>query len=513
VFRELRFLVSYDPIVDKHPIHLPCSASVPPVDLPAVIGGKYRPREILGVGATGTVYSVEHTFTGELLALKVMRAHLGASPDAIARFKREARAAAKIRSPHFVRIFDADVAAELGGAPYLVMDLLEGIDLEQLSGEQPVEPETVVDWLGQIALPLDKAHRIGIVHRDLKPENLFLTRRDDGSPLIKILDFGIAKIAAESPSTTQSGQIFGTPFYMAPEQARGDPTHIGPATDLYALGLIAYKLLTGAHYRNQTSLSVMLSEIQNAPLRAPSECGHAFGPDFDQWFLRACQPDPAQRFATAAEQIDALAHALGVSVDADADAMLGPSSSVRRQRLLTLDSRSKKPEASPDAIATLRARPAERDAAGAARGATMFASSSVSKTTAGAHARTKRRRLVLLAFSALVCLPLVVLVVSRGRLPPTQAAAAWPSASANEPAVASGVANAPSTLNVPSVRPVTSASVPPTLTTQSFKRTASVLPVQAPMEQVRTPGRTSPARTGAPRSKVLADDDPLSDQQ
>jgi eukaryotic-like serine/threonine-protein kinase len=495
------------PIIDKHPIYLPCSELVLPVGLPAVIGGKYRPRDVLGAGATGTVYSVEHTVTGELLALKVMRAHVGASPDAIARFKREARAAAKIRSQHVVRIFDADVAAELGGAPYLVMDLLEGIDLEQLSGEQPVEPAAVVEWLRQIAPPLDKAHRIGIVHRDLKPENLFLTRLDDGSPLIKILDFGIAKIAADSPSTTQSGQIFGTPLYMAPEQALGDPTRVGPAADLYALGLIAYKLLTGAHYRTQTSLSVLLREIQNVTLRSPSESGHPFGPQFDEWFLRACQPDPAQRFATAGEQIEALALALGVPVDVEA--MMGPSSSVRRRELLALDSRSSQPGSSFDAIITLPATPATKNAAAAAKGAGMSTSSSVSETTPGARARGKGRRLALVAFSLLVGVPLVLLAVSRARPPRTPTLVVWPSASASEPAIASAAPNV--TPPAPTVSPP---SVPQVFAVQAPKRTTPVLPVQAQMEPVRTPPmRTSPLRAGAPRSKALVDDDPLSDQQ
>ncbi len=262
------------------------------MSLPEIIGGKYRPSRILGSGSTGTVYSVEHTFTGELLALKVMTSHLGGSPEAVARFKREALVVSKIRSQHVVRIFDADVAPELNGAPYLVMDLLEGVDLEQLSEDKPVAPEVVVDWLRQVADPLDKAHRIGIIHRDLKPENLFLTRDQQGTPLIKILDFGIARITSESMSiqTTQWGQLLGTPLYMAPEQARGDPTQIGPATDLYALGLIAYKLLAGTSYRTGATLTVMLEDIIRGPLRAPSEVGPEFTPEFDIWFLRACHP-------------------------------------------------------------------------------------------------------------------------------------------------------------------------------------------------------------------------------
>ena len=249
-----------------------------PTDLPALIGGKYRPLAVIGEGAMGIVYSVEHTLTGEQLALKVMTAHQGATRDAIERFKREARASAKIKSEHVVRIIDADVAPELDRAPYLVMDLLDGADLEKASGDQPVPAPVVLDWLRQIARALDKAHRIGITHRDLKPENLFLTHREDGSPLIKILDFGIAKISAESTGTTQSGQILGTPLYMSPEQARKNAMLIGPPADLYALGLIAYKLLAGLPYWNATSVAGIIGQVLYEPMPPPSHRGCALVP-------------------------------------------------------------------------------------------------------------------------------------------------------------------------------------------------------------------------------------------
>jgi len=280
-------------------------------ELPELIGGKYRPLGIIGEGAMGIVYSVEHILTGEQLALKVMTSHQGASRDAIERFKREARASAKIKSEHVVRISDADVAPELDRAPYLVMDLLEGTDLEKATADQPVHPVTVLEWLRQIARALDKAHRIGIVHRDLKPENLFLTYREDGRPLIKILDFGIAKIAAESTGTTQSGQILGTPLYMSPEQARGDPAHIGPASDLYALGLIAYKLLIGIPYWDATSVAAIIGQVLYETMVPPSTRGSPLGPEFDQWFLRACNRDSSLRYGSAIEQVELLAKAIG----------------------------------------------------------------------------------------------------------------------------------------------------------------------------------------------------------
>jgi len=150
------------------------------------------------------------------------------------------------------------------------------------------------------------------VHRDLKPENIFLTRRDDGSALVKLLDFGIAKMAAEETALTQSNSFLGTPGYMAPEQtdSRGPP--VTSRSDLYALGLISFKLLVGRMYWQAGSLSQLFVQILTDPMPPPSERGSTLGPAFDAWFFRACNRDPAHRFASALEQVEALAAALGL---------------------------------------------------------------------------------------------------------------------------------------------------------------------------------------------------------
>ncbi len=280
-------------------------------ELPPLIGGRYQPLRLIGRGGMGIVYEVEHAHTGERLALKVLVSQSHASGASVDRFKREARASARIKSENVVRVTDADVAPELNGAPYLVMELLEGADLERATGAQAQTPADVVEWLDQIARPLDKAHALGIVHRDLKPENLFLTRRDDGSPLVKILDFGIAKMTAETDAATQSGQMLGTPWYMAPEQAQG--AAITAKTDLFSLGLIAYRLLTGSYYWRGRTLPELINELLYKPMSPPSERGVTLGAAFDAWFSQACDRDAAKRFASAAEQIAALADALGVA--------------------------------------------------------------------------------------------------------------------------------------------------------------------------------------------------------
>jgi serine/threonine protein kinase len=280
-------------------------------ELPRILGGRYRPERVLGRGGMGIVYVVEHVRTGQKLALKLLAMHSNPSPEAIERFKREARTSSKIRSDHVVLVTDADIAPELEGAPFLVMELLEGQNLAQAVGDSPAVPKDVVDWLRQVARGLSKAHELGIVHRDLKPENLFLAQRDDGVPLIKILDFGIAKMVADGVTKTQSGQLMGTPLFMAPEQALGGDEPITLQTDLFALGLIAFRLLTGRSYWRDGRISQLVAQILFEQVAAPSTRGSTLGPDFDKWFVQACHRDPSKRFPGAREMVEALAESLG----------------------------------------------------------------------------------------------------------------------------------------------------------------------------------------------------------
>jgi eukaryotic-like serine/threonine-protein kinase len=279
-------------------------------NLPEIIASRYRPIRLIATGGMGAVYEVEHTRTGEHLALKVLLSSVGSSAEAIERFKREARASARIKSEHVVRVTDADVAPELGGAPFLVMELLDGMDLERVASASPPTPEIVVAWLRQVAQAIDKAHRLGIVHRDLKPENFFLATVENRRSIVKVLDFGIAKMIEEGTGVTGSGQLLGTPRYMAPEQASPN-TRVTPATDRCALGLIAYRFLAGESYY-QGGAMVILGQILHDELQPPSQRISRLGSAFDAWFMKACHRIPEQRFASASEQIEALAEALGL---------------------------------------------------------------------------------------------------------------------------------------------------------------------------------------------------------
>lgn len=281
-----------------------------------MLATRYRIVRELGRGGMGTVFLVEHVHTGQHLALKVLSIAASLSSSSIERFKREARAPARIRSENVVTVTDADVLPELGGMPFLVMELLNGRDLEAevaIRGRLPASE--VVEMLGQAVRALGRSHALGIIHRDLKPENLFLHRRDDGTTSLKILDFGISKTledegGAKAASLTGPGSLIGTPLYMSPEQAT-EGTAITLATDVWSLGLVAVRLLTGEHYWRATTVPALMAQLLRDPLYAPSSRWPWLPPAFDVWFARSCDRDPERRYPSVGLQIDELARAFG----------------------------------------------------------------------------------------------------------------------------------------------------------------------------------------------------------
>ncbi|MBI5534467.1 MAG: protein kinase [Deltaproteobacteria bacterium] len=285
-----------------------------------VFANRYRVVRCIATGGMGTVYEVLHVETERRCALKVMLPHIVASDDMRSRFKREARITANIGSEFIVDVLDAGVDEETK-MPFIVMEFLDGEDLgEALSKAEHFSPKETVTFLYQAALALNKTHAQGIVHRDLKPENLFLTRRDDGSPRIKILDFGISKVVVEAGTRRNDTMSLGTPLYMAPEQFQGS---VSPATDVYALGMIAFTLLVGVAYWHQESKSeqnvfALAGKIVDGPVERPTERARHYGvqlrEEFDPWFKRVSERNPKDRFPTAVDAITALAEALRVSL-------------------------------------------------------------------------------------------------------------------------------------------------------------------------------------------------------
>ncbi|WP_438038204.1 serine/threonine-protein kinase [Sorangium sp. So ce128] len=285
-----------------------------------VFARRYRVERLIAAGAMGAVHEVIHLETERRRALKVMHAHLFQSEQMRARFKQEARIAAKVESEHIVDVFDAGVD-EATGMPFLVMELLRGEELgERIKRAGRLPPAEAVTYLYQTALALDRTHAASIVHRDLKPANLFLSQREDGSVRVKILDFGIAKLVAEGATAAGTTSSLGTPLYMPPEQFHGRARLTG-AADVFALGMMAYTLLVGTSYWDPEASSVdgvfafaMIAVFgpQEPPVQRARSMGVTLPPAFDTWFARATAVNPAARFQRATEAVRALGDVLGV---------------------------------------------------------------------------------------------------------------------------------------------------------------------------------------------------------
>jgi eukaryotic-like serine/threonine-protein kinase len=284
----------------------------------AIFASRYQVVRRIAAGAMGAVYEVIHLETARRRALKVMLPHIVENEELRERFKLEARAAARIESDFIVDVFDAGVD-EATGMPFLVMELLRGEELgKRLKRVKRFEPAEALTYLRHTALALDKTHRASIIHRDLKPGNLFLTEQDDGTSRVKVLDFGIAKLISEGTTSTNATAAIGTPLYMAPEQFRNGK--ISPATDIYALGIIAYTFLVGEGYwapemRENNPISFMLIASgcpqQPASVRAAAK-GIVLPPGFDAWFAQMTALAPAARFPTVMAAVTAFSEMLGM---------------------------------------------------------------------------------------------------------------------------------------------------------------------------------------------------------
>jgi len=278
-------------------------------DAGQIVGGRYRLIRPLGEGGMASVWAAEHLSMGNTVAVKIISPDLLQHDVVVARFHREARAAAKLRSPYVVQLFDHDVDPVVG--PYIAMELLEGESLADRMDREPILPKADVGRiLWQVCKGLGKAHAAGIVHRDLKPENIFLTVDDDGEETAKILDFGVAK--ADSPlgmtgdRKTAAGTLLGTLNYMSPEQAQG--REVNHLSDLWALGVIAFEALVGRRPFDDEAPGMVVMQICAHPIPVPSAINPSVPPGFDEWFAKACSRDPAQRFQTARELAETLAH-------------------------------------------------------------------------------------------------------------------------------------------------------------------------------------------------------------
>jgi tetratricopeptide (TPR) repeat protein len=262
---------------------------------------RYRDPEHVAQGGMGEVFCAQDTVLGRTVAIKMLAERYSANEAVRGRFTREALAAARLSGePNTVTIFDVGEHEE---RPFIVMEYLRGGSLEdRLRAEGAQQPARALEWLEQAAAALDAAHAHGVVHRDVKPGNLLLT--SEGS--VRVADFGVAS-AAGLDSLTVTGTVLGTAGYLAPEQARGEPTT--PASDLYALGVVAFELLTGRRPFEADSPTAEAAAHVHAEIPSISEFGD-FPAEVDAVFQRALAKHPAQRYRSAAEFVGALREAL-----------------------------------------------------------------------------------------------------------------------------------------------------------------------------------------------------------
>jgi eukaryotic-like serine/threonine-protein kinase len=268
-----------------------------------VLAGKYRVDKILGVGGMGMVVAATHLELDQRVALKFMLPSMHESQETPARFLREARAAGRLNSDHVCRVID--VGRFDGGTPYIVMEYLQGEDLGAMLRRRG--PQRVSDAVGYILQAIEgiaEAHANGIIHRDLKPDNLFLHKRNDGATIVKVLDFGISKAKAAGLST-KTGDIFGSPTYMAPEQMESSRS-VDHRADVWSLGIVLYQLVVGKPPFQAESLPLLCMSVVNDEPKLMSEIRGDLPDGFEAVVMKCLRKEPTERYADVGE----LAHAL-----------------------------------------------------------------------------------------------------------------------------------------------------------------------------------------------------------
>jgi serine/threonine protein kinase len=273
--------------------------------------GGYQILDLISVGGMGRVYRAEQRALGRTVAVKVIHPHLLADENSIVRFMTEARAASQLNHPNSVSVIDFGKTQD--GQPYLVMEFLRGKDLARVSYEQgPLPFKRIVDVLQQVLRALSEAHDLEIVHRDLKPENIILEPLRRGGDFVKVVDFGLAKLKADTttPNVTMPGIVCGTPDYMAPEQGRGDP--IDGRSDLYGVGVVLFQLLTGRlPFESENPTQVVLMHL-SAPVPDPNELApeRAIPEPLVRVVQKALEKNAGDRYQDALEFADALEAAM-----------------------------------------------------------------------------------------------------------------------------------------------------------------------------------------------------------
>jgi serine/threonine protein kinase len=290
----------------------PASGSFPQAAHPAalvgtVLDGRYRIIKLIGEGGMGEVYSAEHVHIDKKFAIKLLKTEIVSNAEAVTRFRQEARSSSSIGHRNIIGIDDFGQLAD--GRIYMCMELLNGAALNDMI-QQPMSADRLLNILIQTGHGLAAAHAKGIVHRDMKPENIFVTIGPQNEDVPKILDFGIAKVAGNEGANnlTRTGTIFGTPFYMAPEQALGNP--VDARTDIYAMGVIMYECFAGSlPFQGESFMGILTQHITAEPepvVQRAQKAGRQLPIGLAEIITRCMQKNPAQRFGSMDELVNAL---------------------------------------------------------------------------------------------------------------------------------------------------------------------------------------------------------------
>jgi serine/threonine-protein kinase len=288
------------------------SAAEPDPWLGREVDGRYRVLDCLGSGGMGVVYRVEHLRLGKIAAMKVLSPDTARNREMVQRFRREAQAVSRLNHPNIVQTFDF---GQWDGALYLIMEHVKGENLQVVLLREGALPfPRAARLFAQVCSALTEAHDAGVIHRDLKPENLMVVRRRDGTEHVKVLDFGLAKLREREEAgaaISADSQVLGTPYYMAPEQVRGEA--LDPRADIYSLGATLYRVLTGAPpFQAPSPMSVLAKHLTDEVVpprsRAPER---ELPPEADRIVLRAMAKALQDRYPSAAEVQRDLESALG----------------------------------------------------------------------------------------------------------------------------------------------------------------------------------------------------------
>jgi eukaryotic-like serine/threonine-protein kinase len=448
-----------------------------------VLAEKYRVERVLGIGGMGVVVAATHLQLGRTVALKLMLPQSSASPETAARFIQEARAASEVQSEHVARVLDVGTLAD--GAPFMVMEFLRGSDFARLLRTQgPLPVVDVAGYVLQACEAVAEAHALGIVHRDLKPANLFLTTRVDGSPLVKVLDFGISKLTRaaglEDVVLTKSQTLMGTPLYMSPEQLRSTRT-VGPATDIWSLGCILYELLAGRPAFQAESAQALGAVIAAGPAPRIRDVRPDVPSALQNAILQCLEKDPAARPASVGE----LAQLIGPFAP--------PEMAHFAARVARISHHSHRPEGQlPYANTQVSERPPHFSAATGA----SFARSS-SGAAGRQHGARTRLILVGVALAAVISVGLTISLRPSAVTPPSPGASAAATGAPSPPEASS----APPPATPPTEAPVASSPV----TSRPTRPTAIPIPIPIPTPTA-TPTPTAAASTKSPAPSSSAVD-------